>query len=734
VNNIPSGWSEYAHTIAMQRYAHDMGLEKESWSLVARRVSEAVMGAVNAPRDVVDAIAELIDQRIFLPGGRYLYAAGRPLHQTQNCLLTRCKDTREGWADHLHKHVMGLGTGAGMGTTYSALREAGAVLKRTGGIASGPLPLMVATNEVGRGMRQGGTRRSALWAGLHWWHPDNPAFLKSKNWSEEVRRLKAKDYDFPAALDQTNISNALDDMFFEAYHNPDFMGRTPVYHDAHHGYAVTHKMAQDSYWTTIRQMLETAEPGFSVDVGENAGEDLRNAPLCKETSVLTSEGYREISQIIGIPSTVWTGKQWASDVVFRETNPAARIVRVSFTGGRTIRCDAGHPFLVEGKDYPSTIDRIPASYLMVGDILHVSLPPVVRSGASPREIAEYNFHHLEHGNLTGPSMIKVESVEEDGVEAVYCADVKVAEHSFQAEGVIVSNCTEVTSRDDNDICNIGSINMARITSLSQMRSVVELATMFLIAGSVYSHLPYPGVSIIREKNRRLGLGLMGIHEWLLKNGKKYSPDLELGKYLEIYRDTSTLTAQVYADFLGISRPVKVRAIAPNGTIGIVAQTTQGIEPILYVACKRQYFNGSTRHYQYVIDPCAKKLIDEGMRPEDIETAYSLASSMEGIEQRVAFQAWVQTYVDHGISSTINLPEWGSPQNNEDTVKPFGEMLIKYLPKLRGITVYPDMARGGQPFTQVPYERAIRDLGKEFSDTIVQQGDVCEITKGGTCGS
>src|SRR5579859_6210876 len=62
----------------------------------------------------------------------------------------------------------------------------------------------------------------------------------------------------------------------------------------------------------------------------------------------------------------------------------------------------------------------------------------------------------------------------------------------------------------------------------------ELGTAFLLAGTVYSDIPFAGVDKIRNKNRRLGLGLMGLHEWLLKHGKKYGPDEELGKYLEIY--------------------------------------------------------------------------------------------------------------------------------------------------------------------------------------------------------
>ena len=98
-----------------------------------------------------------------------------------------------------------------------------------------------------------------------------------------------------------------------------------------------------------------------------------------------------------------------------------------------------------------------------------------------------------------------------------------------------------------------------------------------------------------------------------------------------------------------------------------------------------------------------------------------------------FQAEVQDYVDQSISSTINLPAWGSKLNNEDTVPEFAETLAKYAPRLRGFTCYPDGSRGGQPLTSVPYSEAVEKLGEEF-DEHVETHDICDISgTGGTCG-
>lgn len=542
--------SAFARDVYLSKYAMTKrGGGREEWGDTARRVARNVFGAVDASPELVKEFTQLIIDRRVIPGGRYLYAAGRKLHQTQNCLMTRVEDSREGWADHNHKAAMCLMTGAGLGTDYSLLREKGAPIRRTGGTASGPCSLIKITNEAGREYRQGGGRRSAIWAGLSWKHPDIFEFIHLKDWPSEVRALKAKNRDFPATCDGTNISVQLDDDFFRAYDDKDH---------------ALHGRARKVYWEVVNQMLRTGEPGFSVDVGLNRRDTLRNA------------------------------------------------------------------------------------------------------------------------------------------------------------------CTEVVSADDSDICNLGSINLARIHSLEEMRHVVDLTVALLIAGTEYSHVPYERVAQVREKNRRLGLGLMGIHEWLLTHGKKYGPDDDLAEYLKVYAE-STKVARRWCDEWDLSPSIATRAIAPVGTIGIIGETTTGIEPIFCVAYKRRYLKGEVHQYQYVVDPTAKRLIESGVSPDAVEDAYSLAGD---VERRVAFQAWIQTFVDQGISSTINLPSWGSELNNEGRVRSFGNMLLKYLPRLRGITCYPDGARGGQPLTPVAYATALKHVGEIF----VEAADVCEIGRGGSCGA
>ena len=292
-------------------------------------------------------------------------------------------------------------------------------------------------------------------------------------------------------------------------------------------------------------------------------------------------------------------------------------------------------------------------------------------------------------------------------------------------------CTEVTSADDSDVCNLGSVNFGNIDSIEELSRVVELGTKFLICGTLRAELPYKKVYDVREKNRRLGLGLMGMHEWLIKRGEKYEVTDTLHQWLSVYKGVSDRFSRQFADQLSVSRPVANRAIAPTGSISILAGSSSGIEPIFAVAYKRRYLTGGTKwKYQYVVDSSAQELIDMyGVDPDSIESALDLA---EDYERRIKFQADVQDYVDMSISSTINLPSWGSKLNNEDTVDDFAKTLASYAHRLRGFTVYPDGSRGGQPLSVVPYSEAVDKLGTEF-DEHIETHDICEISgAGGVC--
>lgn len=304
---------------------------------------------------------------------------------------------------------------------------------------------------------------------------------------------------------------------------------------------------------------------------------------------------------------------------------------------------------------------------------------------------------------------------------------------FEKENETLRNaCTEVTSADDSDVCNLGSLNLARIRSLTELSDVTNLATKFLLCGTLVAQLPYDKVYKVREKNRRLGLGLMGVHEFLLQRGSKYEVTQELHRWLAVYERVSRDVANSFSMRLSVSNPVACRAIAPTGSIGILASTTTGIEPVYAVAIKRRYLKGNTWKYQYVVDEIAKTFIEKyAVDPTSIESSVDLAADPV---KRITFNAKVQDFVDMSISSTINLPKWGTELNNEDKVKDFAYTIAKYSHRLRGLTVYPDGARGGQPLVSVPYQEAVKNLGVELEEN-TEYFDSCEITgKGGYCGA
>ncbi len=537
------------------RHKYAQGPE-DSWRNLAIRCVNDVCGTMSGTQhpllssDERSQLVEYIATMKFIPGGRYLYYAGRPKHAWNNCYLLKAEeDTREEWGELKKRASNCLMLGGGIGIDYSILRPEGRVLASTGGVASGPLPLMEIVNAIGRGVMQGGSRRSAIYASLDREHGDVDKFLHLKDWHNTMvhepsgltlAKVKESNFNFPATLDQTNISVNYSDSWLN-------LGED--------------KWKDRIFLKNVAQAMTTGEPGFSFNFGDKAKETLRNA------------------------------------------------------------------------------------------------------------------------------------------------------------------CTEVTSEDDSDVCNLGSINLGNIETLEEFKDIVSLASKFLVCGTIRADLPYEKVYEVREKNRRLGLGLMGLHEWLLKRNNKYVVTPELRKWLEVYKNESEASANEHCNRLYLSKPVAYRAIAPTGTIGILAGTTTGIEPVYAVAYKRRYLTDGTRwKYEFCVDGTAQALIETlGVKPSSIDTAHDLSANAE---QRISFQADVQDYVDQSISSTINLPN-GKDLSPEDLHK-FAKTLATYAPRLRGFTCYPDGSRGGQPISVVPYDEAIKHKGVVYEENDPCGGGVCGV--------
>lgn len=284
--------------------------------------------------------------------------------------------------------------------------------------------------------------------------------------------------------------------------------------------------------------------------------------------------------------------------------------------------------------------------------------------------------------------------------------------NFRKDNETLRNaCCEVVSEDDSDKCNLGTLWINRIKDKRELRKVTKYATLFLMCGGIYSDVPNELIRQVGFKNNRIGLGLGGIHEWLMTRGMDYEVTPELHSWLKIYEDESDSAAFIAARQLNVSVPKGVRAIAPTGTIGIIAETTTGIEPLFCKAYKRRYFKDGKWMHQFVVDGSVKRLLDQGVKLEDIQDSYDLS-----FKQRVKFQADVQNYVDMAISSTCNMPQWGTSGNDEASLQANSDMLLKYAKRLRGFTCYPDACRGGQPLTRVSLEEALSKEGTVFEET------------------
>lgn len=514
----------FAESIFQRTYAIT---PNETWDDCAARVAHAVAMTPEQERDFYTMIRD----RVFIPGGRYLYTSGREIFTNSNCYGLVVDDSRESWSKLLHDVTMCLSTGGGLGVNYSACRPNGAPIKRMGGTASGPIALMQMVNEVARHVMAGGKRRSALWAGLDWQHQDVGTFITAKDWHPDIMAVKAKHYDYPAPLDMTNISVIIDDAYLAALRAGD-----PTTTALHR--------------TICDRMLKTGEPAF-----------------------------RNQSRIL--------------------------------------------------------LDDITA---------------------------------------------------------------------------VTGNACQESTLADRDTCNLGSIVLGRVRSLDDLERVTRLAIQFLYNGSVKATYPTDEIGHVAERNRRLGLGLMGLHEFCLLNGQRYEWTSQLDRWASMWAQVATDEGKRYADVIGGNHPITTRAIAPTGTISIIGETTSGIEPVFCNAYKRRYIDAGVFKYQYVIDPTVRRLIDQGVRPDQIEDAYALSLD---IPRRLAMQAGMQQYVDQAISSTINLPSTSSPHS--PTVDQFAAWMQQYLPSLKGITVYPNEARPGQPIVPVSIDEAMGEEGKVYEE-------------------
>ena len=282
---------------------------------------------------------------------------------------------------------------------------------------------------------------------------------------------------------------------------------------------------------------------------------------------------------------------------------------------------------------------------------------------------------------------------------------------------------------DGGCCNLGGVNLERFVDessnfmIDEFKETVSVATRFL-DNVVDYNVDRHALEIQKDNainDRRIGLGILGLGDMLLKMGIKYDSEDALqttDQIMKIFRDTAYETSVELAqekgqypkfDWPGFSKSKFVKnlpkamrdkirkggirnstitTVAPTGSGAIVAGVTSGVEPIFATSYTRRVkkndgYGKDFREYK-VYHPTIKKLFgtDEQL-PDHVVTAHNIDPFF-----RVNMQGVIQKYIDSSISSTVNLAE-------DITVDTVAEIyMTAYKSGLKGITVYREGSREG----------------------------------------
>lgn len=306
-------------------------------------------------------------------------------------------------------------------------------------------------------------------------------------------------------------------------------------------------------------------------------------------------------------------------------------------------------------------------------------------------------------------------------------------------------------------CNLGHVNLAAFVDdhgnvdTQGMAKAHILVTRFLIRAT-YGDVNDPKQAEVLARNRRIGVGHLGVASYLAMTGVRYSEapvDWRFEALLEEMAAVVDRTAQEYSHSLRIPVPVKTRTVAPTGTIAKLVGVSEGIHPIF-----ARYFLRRIRFSD--VDPdqmlTVKAYEDAGYGVEpdmyapattvvSLPTKDSLLASVERIygpeqaelivesasdislEDMLAFQSMYQEFwADNAVSYTVNIdPEKYTVQDLADAIAAFG-------PGLKGGTVFPEMS-----MPQSPYQRITKDDYGLYEDWQTQVSDgVDEACANGGC--
>ena len=312
-------------------------------------------------------------------------------------------------------------------------------------------------------------------------------------------------------------------------------------------------------------------------------------------------------------------------------------------------------------------------------------------------------------------------------------------------------------------CNLGSINLAKMVQgraldWDKLRETIRWGIRFLDDVIEVNRFPLPQVQEITFSNRKIGLGIMGFADLLIRLGLPYhSPDaLRFAAKLMRFVHQESLKASValarergvfpnFSHSLYARKNLRVRnatvnTIAPTGTISIIAGCSSGIEPLFAVSFVRNVLSGTKL---FEVNPIFEEIAkNRGFYSKEMVARVAQSGSLQKIKeiprdmkrifvtafdvtpaQHLRVQAAFQRYSDNSVSKTINLP---SEATVEDVRKIY---LVAYQMKCKGITIY----RYGSKEEQVlSFGYKEKDQPVVHSDIIAVESEYSGGCAAGTC--
>jgi len=296
-------------------------------------------------------------------------------------------------------------------------------------------------------------------------------------------------------------------------------------------------------------------------------------------------------------------------------------------------------------------------------------------------------------------------------------------------------------------CNLGSINLGRFVEKrkidwDRLESAVRIGVRFLDDVIDASNFPLPKIEDVTKANRKIGLGVMGFADLLVKLGIAYDSDAAVktaGKVMSFIskaaKDESEKLAKDRSSFPNFRRSVLARkysmmrnssitTVAPTGTISIIAGCSSGIEPLFGISFVRNVMGGS---HLLEVNPDFERIAKErGFYSKDLMAEIAETGSIQHIksipqdvkrlfvtaldiapEWHIKIQAAFQKYTDSAVSKTINFPSTATIGDVEKAFK------LAHRLKCKGITVYRYGSREGQVLSFGKKEKYLK-IPSEFA--------------------